>query len=162
MRAADDTARASQLRLKLLRIPEMSTTPSSSPLAGSRTAVAEQVHGLMPAQKCSAPWTRTGPPTDSAVPMALVPLINSFQFALCGPRPLGQGHVAPSRPPLDGPRAPRAEGSLAEPAHSRRAARATLGIKKWSRPPCPDGWIPYPQVEWKPARERPNPGGERR
>src|SRR5437868_7345356 len=62
MRAADDTASASQWRLKLLRIPEMSTTPSSSPLAGSRTAVAEQVHGLIPAQKCSAPWTRTGPP----------------------------------------------------------------------------------------------------
>ena len=81
MRPAAATASASAWRLNAPHSPETSNTATTSPSAGSRTTVAAQVQGLMPAQKCSAAWTCTGPPTARAVPMALVPQAGSCQLA---------------------------------------------------------------------------------
>ena len=59
--------------------PDRSTTPTTWLSNGSRIGTPAQLHGLMPAQKCSAAWTNTGSPVHSAVPMPLVPTTCSFQ-----------------------------------------------------------------------------------
>ena len=53
--------------------PERSRTPSVSPVSGSRTGAALQVHSWTETAKCSAEKTCSGCPAASAVPIALVP-----------------------------------------------------------------------------------------